>query len=1231
MLKRVFTINKNDMHKSIEKLAYKIAEAVQGDNLSDNSDKINIYHRKVTGHNGADLAYANGVITTGLRASALISGSGNSVNFNSFLSSQRQHLPLVVNLDCYNSSIRAYESLNCFIFVAASAKEHLNLNLLAHKVSELSLVPGFVIANYPATDEKVDLPADELLKNYLGNPDDQIECPTPAQRIVFGTSRRRIPNWYSLDLPVMLGTRKTDTAEIFEAMASEKYFADHLQDIITRAIAEFKAVFGEDLTVVSVDGKKSGEAILTNSGLVVKTYKTSELKKAPQFIKLNQVKPVPEEALHDALQSKTSITLIENSELGGSSSYLNRQIVSLFPKADIYSARLGTSFSGESLEAVINHMYETGSLKEYFVALPFTKSKSEYPKHEILLQEVAKQYPDLKNASVGQAASTFTRQSEQPVIPAAVRQHLDRGPNYSKLSGFYDNTAFFYQQAEENELVADPFSALPLTPAGSAGFFRGAQKRTHIPHFRPAKSQGNGGSFVHCPHAALMPIVIGIEPLMKEGMALAAAKGHTLSKLTPMLKNLAKLAGKSVEEKTENLADFLPTAFESLCKQMKLEGENLELVKNEFNLVVDELKALPVAITDTFYNTPEATEKGSGELFSVVVNPATCTGCGICAEACEDEAINIVEEDAELLSNAEAAFRLWEALPTVTASTIERLHESDYNPLATLLLPKENFNTMTGGSKSEVNNAYKTLIHLVTAAASNMAAPKQKALASHINELIESISEKVHESLSNALPKENLEALSMTLRETRSQKTSFHEIVDRLEELGQQKMVDTRELQRKTDLVDALKELSWVIKEGPTGMGRATFGLYLTGSEQMSWAQEYPLNNFTVPAVVQWQSSAPEQVLGLVNGHIRHQIDNIKLIRRAEMEAAGKYDPAAHDLEIAALDWDRLTEDERNSIPPILIVGDREDVNSSGWQSLNKLLATEYPVKVILLDHIAPPAKDSVASLSQSYSGLINAIATKKAFVFQGSIADSAHMAKGLISGMAEAKPALLNLYAYNEALHGSEATDGIAYAHLAVNSRTFPLLSFSPDKEHGFLNGTINLDANRNNREDWIDEEIKLPTEESLAYKITWADWAFTQEAWKSEFKKVESGGNNVPVAEFVKMSAKDRANKIPVIMRSTQKGLVNYSASRIVVRMTETVLDNWNTLQELAGLITEFPVKLSEEVKKELANKFDQDVAELRKEYDQKLKEQEQEFMSKMRVQIRERLVQLSKMAKN
>ena len=1071
------------MHKSIEKLAYKITEAVQGDLLADITDKVNIYHRKVTAHTSADLAYANGVVASGLRAASLISEAKNAGNYNSFLSSLRQHLPVVVNIDTPGSSLRAYDTTQCFIFIATSAREHVALNILAHKVAELSLVPGFVVANYAADENRVELPADELLKKYLGNPDDQIECPTPSQKIIFGNRRRRIPNWFNLDLPVMSGTNKDDQARSFEIMASEKYFTDHLQDIITRAISEYKAVFGVDFSMVEVLGKKSSEAILSHNAMVFKAFDASA-KHQPLLVKINQLKPFPADQLREDLQKTKSITLLENTELGGAASPAFQNLQNLFPSHILYAGRLGGSLSEDSIRDIISHMQENKSPQEYFVEMQFSKEHSPYPKHEILLQEINKQYPDLKNESVGKAAKSANGAGAPVDIPNSVREHTDKGPNYSRLSGFYDNVAFFYQQDEKDELVADPFAALPVTPAGSAGFFNTGVGRTAIPHFRPNRCTGCGDCFVQCPHAALPPSVAGVEQLMRTGMDLASAKGHKLLKLTPMLKNLAKLAGKSVNENTEKLEDFLPEAFNNLCTQMKLEGENLEAAQNEFNLVINELGSLPVAITETFYRGPEKSEKGTGELFSINFNPSTCTGCGICSQACPEEAINMVEEDQELVTEAREALRLWEALPSVDSITLATLRETaDYNQLATILLPKENYSTMIGASPSESFNAYKTLVHLATSTVNGIVSPKRRDLINNVNSLIDSISNNIHESLSDTLPRENLDALAVTLKETRSQKATIHEIVDRLEELGQKKMVDTRALQRKTDLVDALKELQWVLTSGPTGVGRSTFALFLSGSDKMAWAQQYPLNNFTAPTMVQWHSSAPEQVLGLINGHIRHQVDNLKLIRRAEMEAAGKYDPAAHDLEIASLDWDKLTTEERNSIPPVLVIGERDDINSSGWQGLNKLLGSDLPVKIILLDNIAPPSKNAITNLAQSYTGLLNAIVMKKAFVFQGTISDPDNLATGLMDGLSGSKPALLNLFAFNEEAHNAETTEALPYASLAVNSRSFPLVYFNPVKEHGFLNGAIDLDANRENRQDWVTEEIPLPTEETLAY----------------------------------------------------------------------------------------------------------------------------------------------------
>ena len=48
-------------------------------------------------------------------------------------------------------------------------------------------------------------PEPELIREYLGDPADRIETPTPAQRAVFGEKRRRIPELYDFDYPSSTG------------------------------------------------------------------------------------------------------------------------------------------------------------------------------------------------------------------------------------------------------------------------------------------------------------------------------------------------------------------------------------------------------------------------------------------------------------------------------------------------------------------------------------------------------------------------------------------------------------------------------------------------------------------------------------------------------------------------------------------------------------------------------------------------------------------------------------------------------------------------------------------------------------------------------------------------------------------------------------------------------------------------------------------------------------------
>ena len=399
----------------------------------------------------------------------------------------------------------------------------------------------------------------------------------------------------------------------------------------------------------------------------------------------------------------------------------------------------------------------------------------------------------------------------------------------------------------------------------------------------------------------------------------------------------------------------------------------------------------------------------------------------------------------------------------------------------------------------------------------------------------------------------------------------------------------------------------------------------------MGWARQYPANNFTSPVVLHWNGSAPEQTLGLFYGQMRFLLDNIKIMRRAELESKDKYDPTIHDQEIAGLSWNDLTDDEKHLIPPILLVGERDDLNEAGWSSLNKLLVEKYPVKVFLFDNVASPNHSPITSLTQTTSGMFSSMALRSAFVFQGGMGNTDHLFEGLLKGLDKTYPALFNLYATKFEKHSVTNINWLPYAALATNSRAFPSISFSPEDENNFLNGAISLEGNRDLKEDWVTEEVILSREETSQYKISWADWAYTQSDWQGEFKLVETTDVNISVPEYISLDTKARNSKIPVIMRAHEDGLKYYSVSKKVIEMCEAVLVNWQTLQELSRVVAKIPAKLKEELAQEISNKYDAEIAELKKNYEQQLQDKEAAQTEKLRQQLKEKLVALSQMAKN
>lgn len=1218
--------------------------------VTKNTGNKNVYGRHVFKELTTDLSFIAGIASTGLRAASFISASKTDDFYNQLTEAARNHFPLVVqyNGDSISEVYKKAENAGCFMLLANNVQEAADFTLIAHRIAELSLVPGIVFVN-PSTYssiENISLPEKNEIINYLGNPDDHIESPSPSQKMIFGNERRRIPNWFNPDLPIASGISKDNHALAMEVAANHRFFIDHLNEFIDQAFSEFEKSVGRKYSSVTEHQTKGADYVLLVNGTPDKNLKLAvdALRNKGQKVgsmSLAVLSPFPEQKILSSAPKK-GITILENisqniSEIGpiyitALSSFQNSNSI---PK--IYSGQYTGVLKLEDFEAVFYNMKENGK-KKFYLNIEFCRDQSDFPKHQILLQNIQRGYPTIGDSTLVSSERNLNKgqQSAQQNIPNVIRRYKDLGSPYSNNSRFYDNTGVFYQTNNNEEIIADPFNSFSSIPPATANFINQTNNRKAIAQYDPMSCTGCGDCYVSCPHSALPPIAISIESLIKSGINMAVVKGISIAKITPVINNISKNATKIIQDTPEKLIkakDFLPEAFERLKTQMNLEGEKLNNLKNEFEAILNEIESFPVSINDAFFNNPELIEKGSGELFSLVVDPNACTGCGICADECREDALLIVEPNNDTLETTYNKFNKWEALPDTDSYTIsKKLANKEYDSLSALLLSRNFYLTMTGGSTSEKGAPSKALAHLITAVTEFSVQKNSIKEIKEIDELIRALSTVIHNHLSEALPSDNFDDLGKVLSENESSKQTLDDIIHRLSEKNHAEIVDSKDLKRKVDLLKELKSLYWLLTEGPAGTGRARYGLAICHSDTLNWASEYPFNSLTSPTIIHWDGSVAGKVMGLFYGQLRFVLDHIKILRRAKLEVKNKYNSSIHNSEIASISWSDLDESEKSLVPPMLLITDKNEISKKGNNELSKLLSTDFPIKVIVIDDlVSAPDYYSGTYLDQ----ILPNIALKNAFLMMGSLADKSHFYDGLQEGLNYNGPGLFYMHAPDHFKHSYKSWEWHKLSSVAMKSRAFPIIKFNPSNKSKFITSSFDFGGNRQLNDNWITDDIKYfenDEEKILVYPFTFADWLFTLNSWAAHFNPISfDESSTINVAEYLNLDLKEKKSKTPIIIKNTDDGLNYYSVSDEVILRTEKSLTTWNTLKELGGVLIEYPDKLKMQVEEELNSEHDNALAKANQDYEAKLKEQESKQVEKIRLKLRDRLVALSKQNSN
>jgi pyruvate-ferredoxin/flavodoxin oxidoreductase len=200
-----------------------------------------------------------GMSMTGLRATNFSSGQGIAYMHESLYAAVGKRLTYVLNVACRamtkqglnvhagHDDYHAIDDTGFFQLFAKDAQSAADLNADRPPDRRAVAHPGVCAQDGFLTShviESLRLPERELIREYLGDPADSIESPTPAQRLVFGATRRRIPELFDLDYPTMLGPVQNQDSYAQGVAAQRPFFFDHVAGLADRAMAEYAELTG---------------------------------------------------------------------------------------------------------------------------------------------------------------------------------------------------------------------------------------------------------------------------------------------------------------------------------------------------------------------------------------------------------------------------------------------------------------------------------------------------------------------------------------------------------------------------------------------------------------------------------------------------------------------------------------------------------------------------------------------------------------------------------------------------------------------------------------------------------------------------------------------------------------------------------------------------------------------------------------------------------------------------
>lgn len=399
----------------------------------------------------AAAAVTAGMSMSGLRATNFSSAQGVAFMHESLYAAVGKRLPYVLNIGsraitkaslnvhCGHDDYHCIDDTGFFQIFANDAQGAADLNLIGRKIAELSLTPAAIGQDGFLTThviEPLQVPERDLIEEFLGRPDDIIDSPTPAQQIVYGDKRRRVPEVWDVDNPMLSGSVQNQDAYMQAVAAQRPYFFEHISEITDQVMAEYEELTGRAYARVGTYAVEDADYLIVGQGsMIVQAEAVVDYLRKTRKLKVGVVdvtmfRPFPGDLIGEVLKGRKGVAVLERTDQPLAEDLpIMREVRAALSKCiengsvkkkaqkpypqyasytaaqlpPLYSAAYGLGsrdLQPEALIAAFENMLPDGEQRKFFyLGIEFVREPTD-PKDEIRVQQTLDAYPQVKDLAL---------------------------------------------------------------------------------------------------------------------------------------------------------------------------------------------------------------------------------------------------------------------------------------------------------------------------------------------------------------------------------------------------------------------------------------------------------------------------------------------------------------------------------------------------------------------------------------------------------------------------------------------------------------------------------------------------------------------------------------------------------------------------------------------------------------------------------------------------------------